>query len=75
MSGFDRFFAGQRAVGGEATVTVVQFDGEDPHDVLVDAAPLDAVRSIAGRFEPRGMTPLYDAIGTMLDKAERTWRR
>ena len=41
--------------GGEATVTVVQFDDDDPHEVLVDAAPLDAVRSIAGRFEPRGI--------------------
>lgn len=71
VTGFDRFFAGQRAVGGEATVTIVQFDGDDPHDVLVDGAPLDAVRSIAGRFEPRGTTPLYDAIGALLDRAER----
>ena len=39
VTGFDRFFDGQRAVGGEATVTVVQFDGDDPHDVLVDGAP------------------------------------
>ena len=69
--GFDRFFAEQRAAGGEATVTIVQFDGDDPHDVIVDAAPLTAVRSIAGRFEPRGMTPLYDAIGLLLDRAER----
>ncbi len=71
VSGFDGFFASQRAAGGEATVTIVQFDDHEPHDVLVDAAPLDTVRSIAGRFEPRGMTPLYDAIGLLLDRAER----
>ncbi|MBX7431620.1 VWA domain-containing protein [Mycobacterium sp. Y57] len=70
VQGFDEFFAEQRKVSGEATVTLVQFDSEDPHDVLIDAAPLDAVLSIAGRFEPRGMTPLYDAIGLMLDRAE-----
>ena len=68
--GFDRFFAEQRAAGGEATVTIVQFDDRDPHDVLVDARPLDAVQSIRDRFEPRGMTPLYDAIELLLDRAE-----
>ena len=30
VSGFDGFFASQRATGGEATVTVVQFDDHDP---------------------------------------------
>ncbi len=71
VTGFDGFFASQRAAGGAATVTVVQFDDHDRHEVIVDAQPLDAVRSIAGRFEPRGSTPLYDAIGLLLDRAER----
>lgn len=70
VRGFDRFFAEQRAVAGEATVTVVQFDGEDPHDVIVDAQPIHRVPSIRDRFQPRGMTPLYDAIGLLLDRAE-----
>lgn len=69
--GFDTFFAEQKAQNGSATVTLVQFDGDAPHDVLVDAKPLAAVRSIRGRFTPRGMTPLYDAIGMILDRAER----
>ena len=69
--GFDQFFASQRSTGGDATVTVVQFDDHDPHDVLVDAAPLARVHSIAERFEPRGSTPLYDAVGLLLDRAER----
>jgi ADP-ribosylglycohydrolase len=68
--GFDRFFAEQREVAGGATVTVVQFDDKDPHDVIVDARPVAEVRSIAGRFEPRGMTPLYDALGQLLDRVE-----
>jgi Mg-chelatase subunit ChlD len=70
VQGFDEFFAEQRKQVGEATVTLVQFDGHDPHDVLVDAKPMSAVRSIADRFTPRGMTPLYDAIGMLLDRAE-----
>jgi hypothetical protein len=52
-------------------VTVVQFDDQDRHEVIVDAQPIDAVDSIAGRFDPRGSTPLYDAIGLLLDRAER----
>jgi Mg-chelatase subunit ChlD len=71
VRGFDRFFKEQRKQAGEATVTLVQFDEQDPHDVLVDARPVAKVRSIDGRFEPRGMTPLYDAIGLILDRAER----
>ncbi len=71
VTGFDRFFTEQRKQAGDATVTIVQFDDQEPHDVLVDAKPLAKVRSIAERFEPRGMTPLYDAIGLLLDHAER----
>ena len=75
VRGFDRFFKEQRKQGGDATVTIVQFDDREPHDVLVDARPLNKVRSIAERFEPRGMTPLYDAIGLLLDRAERQIER
>ena len=57
-------------MAGDATVTVVQFDDQDPHDVIVDARPIAEVRSIPDRFEPRGCTPLYDALGLLLDRAE-----
>ena len=40
VDGFECFFTEQRGVGGEATVTVVQFDDQDPHDVVVDARPI-----------------------------------
>lgn len=71
VGGFDTFIADQRADAGDARLTLVQFDGQDPHQVLVDAAPLDRVRSIAGRFRPRGNTPLFDAVALLLDRAER----
>ncbi len=70
ITGFDRFFAEQRTIAADATVTVAQFDDEQPHDVIVDARPLDAVTSIRDRFAPRGMTPLYDAVALLLDRAE-----
>jgi ADP-ribosylglycohydrolase len=71
VSGMDEFFAGQRAEAGDATVTVVQFDDQAPHDVIVDCQPIATVSSIEGRFQPRGMTPLFDAIARLLDRAER----
>lgn len=70
VQGYDDFIAEQRKEKGQANMTLVQFDGEDIHDVVVDAEPLDQICSIAGRFIPRGMTPLYDAIAAMLDRAE-----
>ena len=70
VQGFDDFIAEQRKEAGKATMTLVQFDSEDIHDVLIDAKPLGLVRSIAGRFRPRGATPLYDAIALILDRAE-----
>ena len=53
VQGYDEFIAEQRKEKGEATMTLVQFDGEDIHEVVFDARPLAEVKSIAGRFEPR----------------------
>lgn len=75
VQGFDEFIVEQRKEAGEATFTLVQFDGDDPDDVVIDAKPLSLITSIAGRFVPRGMTPLYDAIGLLLDRAERRLTR
>ena len=71
VSGFDGFFASQRTEAGNATVTVVQFDDQDRHDVIVNGLPIAQVPSVGDLFQPRGMTPLYDAIALLLDRAER----
>ena len=70
VTGFDRFFAEQRQIAGDTTVTIIQFDDETPHDVIVDALLVGKVISIRDLFEPRGMTPLYDAAALLLDRAE-----
>jgi Mg-chelatase subunit ChlD len=71
VSGFDGFFASQRNEAGNAMVTVVQFDDQDPHDIIVNGLPIAQVPSVGDLFQPRGMTPLYDAIALLLDQAER----
>ncbi|GFM17821.1 MULTISPECIES: hypothetical protein [Mycobacteriaceae] len=57
VQSFDEFVAEQRNEAGEAAMTLIQFDGEDPQDVLIDAQPLAGIGSIAGRFAP----PRHDA--------------
>ena len=72
VGGFNQFFAEQRAQAGQLRVTVVQFDNEAPHEVLIDRADVANVVGLdAHRYKPRGMTPLFDAIDLLLDRAER----
>ncbi|MDP7005505.1 MAG: VWA domain-containing protein, partial [Phycisphaerales bacterium] len=59
---FNDFLTEQKAVEGEAKISLIQFD--DQYEVnyegvdIQDAAELNAVT-----YEPRGMTALNDAIG------------
>lgn len=70
VGGFNSFLKTQQADGPDALLTLVQFDSEDPHEILTDAAPIrDASRLAASQFRPRGATPLYDAIGRLIADA------
>jgi hypothetical protein len=67
VGGFNRFIADQRAAGDDAILTLVQFDSQNPYEVLVDAAPIaEAPVLDRSSFQPRGGTPLFDAIGQLL---------
>jgi Mg-chelatase subunit ChlD len=73
VDGFREFVSGQRAKVAEsdALLTLVQFDGDDPYDPLLEACPLAEVPDdAADGFAPRGMTPLYDALGDLISTAE-----
>jgi len=74
IGGFNSFVAQQRAQPGRCLMTLIQFDGQDPHEVLENARPIEQVPSLdARRFVPRGNTPLYDAMGhAIADAAIRT---
>jgi len=50
-------------------VTIAQFDGHAPYDLLVDGLPAAEVTPIThDQYEPRGSTPLYDAVGTAITR-------
>jgi Mg-chelatase subunit ChlD len=74
IGGFNSFVEDQRAQPGRCLMTLVQFDGGDPHEVLESARPIEQVAPLSvSRFVPRGNTPLFDAIGhTIADATIRT---
>lgn len=66
IEGFNEFLAAQKAVPGEAALTLAQFDHE--YDIVHDAAPLANVEPLnTTTYVPRGSTALLDAIGRTID--------
>ena len=71
VGGFNTFIEQQRSEEGEARVTLVQFDSEDPFEVLIDGQDLDQVPALdPNRYIPRGGTPLWDAVGRMIARID-----
>jgi Mg-chelatase subunit ChlD len=67
VGGFNTFLDEQRKQEGGGRVTLVQFDGQDPFEILIDGEDLNKVGDLdPGRYIPRGNTPLYDAVGRMI---------
>jgi Mg-chelatase subunit ChlD len=64
IGGLNSFIEEQRAQPGRCLLTLIQFDGQDPHEVLESARPIEQVAPLtSSRFVPRGNTPLFDAMG------------
>lgn len=72
VGGFNGFVAEQRKQAGGCRLTLVQFDSGDPFEVIYDAAPLAEVDDLTSdRYQPRGGTPLLDALGDLIESADR----
>ena len=64
IGGFNRFLSEQQAVPGDALLSLIQFDSQDPFEVVYKASPIkDAKPLTVQTYIPRAMTPLLDAIG------------
>jgi Mg-chelatase subunit ChlD len=75
LRGFVVEGANQLLAGLDATdrVTIVQFDGEDPYELIVDAVPAAEVTPLTyEQYRPRGSTPLFDAVGEAVTRTA-TW--
>jgi len=75
IGGFNHFLREQQARPGVCRMTLVQFDSQAPFEILADAADVQEVPPLdAARYEPRAGTPLLDALGALLEHAERRAR-
>lgn len=71
VGGFNEYLARQQQEKGDARVTLVQFDGQDPFEVLVDGLDIHRVRPLTrDSYRPRGNTPLFDAVGRMVARLD-----
>jgi hypothetical protein len=70
IGGFNSFVKAQRAEEGECLMTLVQFDSQDPYEVICEATPLAELTDLTeANFSPRASTPLYDAMGHAIANA------
>lgn len=71
IGGFNTFVKDQQAqVGiGPARLTLIQFDGQG-YDTVIEHRAIEAVSPLTVTdFQPRGNTPLLDAMARMIDEA------
>lgn len=72
IGGFNTFLAAQQAAGPDARITLVQFDSQDPHEVVQAGVPILEARPLdATIFRPRGGTPLLDATARLIERARQ----
>lgn len=73
IGGFNAFLAKQKAEPGGATLTLVQFDSQDPYEVLHRFWPIGKVPELTREtYLPRATTPLLDAMGRAINDLEHS---
>jgi len=71
IGGLNAFVGQQNAGPGEATLTLVQFDSQDPYEVVWHFRPVEKVPALTREtYVPRGSTPLLDALGRGINDVE-----
>lgn len=71
IGGFNTFLKEQKAQPGLATLTLVQFDSQDPYEVIYSMKPVAQVPELDRKtYVPRASTPLLDAMGRGINDLE-----
>ena len=72
VGGIDSFIREQMKTPGECNFTLVQFDSQDPFEVIYDAVPIAKAKAFThDDFTPRAMTPLLDSMGASIGATRR----
>jgi len=73
IGGFNGFLKDQKSQPGEATLTLVQFDSQDPYEVVHQFMRIQDIPDLNREtFVPRGGTPLLDALGRGINDLEKS---
>ena len=73
IGGFNAFLKEQKAQPGKATLTFVQFDTQDPYEVIRRFEPIKDVPELTRQtYVPRASTPLLDALGRGINDLEES---
>jgi hypothetical protein len=76
IGGFNSFLQDQKKQEGKATLTLVQFDSQDPYEVIHHFKSIEDVPELDRRtFVPRASTPLLDALGRGINDLENSLAR
>jgi Mg-chelatase subunit ChlD len=72
IGGFNTFLNEQRRQQGKATLTLVQFDSQDPYEVIHRVRTVGEVPELTqATYVPRANTPLLDAVGRGINDLEK----
>lgn len=73
IGGFNTFLEAQQQVKGKSTLTLVQFDTQDPYEVVHWMEPISEVTKLDhNTYVPRAATPLLDAMGRGINDLEKS---
>lgn len=73
IGGFNAFLNEQKTTPGTATLTLVQFDSQDPYEIIHHFKPIASVPELTREtFVPRASTPLLDAMGRGINDLEKS---
>jgi hypothetical protein len=71
IGGFNTFLKKQKTEPGTATLTLVQFDSQDPYEIIQRFKPIKEVPELTREtYVPRAATPLLDALGRGINDLE-----
>jgi Mg-chelatase subunit ChlD len=72
IGGFNAFVEAQRREPGRCRLSMIQFDTQNPAQIVYDGVALDEIDLLDERtFVPRSGTPLLDAEGWMISNARQ----
>jgi hypothetical protein len=72
IGGFNSFLRKQQTEAGTATLTLVQFDSQDPYEVIHRFQPIGTVPELTQEtYVPRANTPLLDSLGRGINDLEQ----